>query len=520
VLQALHEQPTDLLAFSFLSYEGIPPYSMLLREADRLSSRELSDRVVGITGLIRDYLGQLREQTDAPFLLHNASGLPLTRYRGRLPFLQPLSGGRARAVRALNEAIGELVEHVPNTILIDEDEIARRYGHRACAREVLPPRIARRALFHTAHFGGHLVSSYTDIVQSYRALRKAKVLLVDFDNTLWDGVMADGVVAQHHEFQRLLRKVKDAGMLLVAASKNDPTNIRWAEMSLAPDDFVLHKINWNPKVQSIREVAQELDLGLDSFVFIDDNPVERDLVRRELPMVCTLDPAEPATGRWIERLLRFPNTRETAEARQRTELYRQRAKRREALSQAVDYPAMMRSLALEVRFGMAAPGDLGRISELIQRTNQFNTTTIRYSTPELRGFLADDTHRIYVAELSDKFGSVGLVAVAIVERHDDSCTFDSFVMSCRAMGFELERLVLGLVIAEEDREGAVRCVGRVIPTARNTPALSLYSANGFTACSETEWVLEPDAPRPASPVWFTVRARRRGRLPQAALVRS
>src|SRR5262249_9698834 len=163
------------------------------------------------------------------------------------------------------------------------------------------------------------------------------------------------------------------------------------------------------------------------------------------------------------------NTRATDEARLRTEMYRQQARRREALNGSFDYPAMMASLELEVRFGPANRKDLDRIAELIQRTNQFNTTTIRYSKPELEAFLAGGRHGVYVAALSDKFGSVGLVGVVIVERQGDERVFQSFVMSCRAMGFELERLMLRLVL-EAEESGAARFVGRFVPTDRNTPA--------------------------------------------------
>jgi len=501
-LQFLSSNPTDLVAFSFLTYEGLPPYQLLLREAHRLSQSEIKERVIGIVGLLRRFMFDVREKTEAPFLLHNACGLPLTRFRRHLPILPAISGSRRKVLELLNHSIRELAENIPNTLLIDEQFLVTALGHRDSARGVIPRKISGTSFFHTSRFGEILAGAYAEVIRSYRDLRKAKVLLIDFDYTLWEGVMADGAVHQFQERQQLLHRLKEQGILLVAVSKNDPRNVRWGEMNLQPSDFTLLKINWNPKVQSIQETAKELDLGIDSFVLIDDNTTERELVHAKLPEVRTLDSALPGTWRSLELLLSFPNTRDTEEARARTELYRAQAARREAMSQNVDYPAMMASLELKARFGPASIRDLSRIGELIQRTNQFNSTTIRYSRAQLQEFLTDDHHRIYVSELSDKYSNLGLVAVVIIDRRDGDAIFDSFVMSCRAMGFGLERLVLRLVLdAEKDSSSYV---GRFVPTDRNLPASKLFSEAGFRQRNETEYTLEQGDPRPEAPTWFTV----------------
>ena len=506
IVRFLAENPTDVIAVSFLTYAGIPAYRALLNEADTLGARAIDDRVGAIVGLIHDCVSALRRHTDVPLLIHNASGLPLSRWRRRLPFLAPLSRARRRALASLNAAIAELVRNTPNAILIDEAAVARVRRHRACERPVIPGRIARRAFFHTARFGEYLSEPYAEIVRSYERLHKAKVLLVDFDGTLWDGVMADGAVRHHRDRQELLRRLKDAGILLVAVSKNDPASIRWNEMALQPADFALQKISWRLKAEAIQEAAQELDLGLDSFVLVDDNPVERDLAASQLPQVVTLDSLDPFTWRALERMLQFPNTRETEEARTRTKMYQQSAARRAALAQKFDYPTMMAGLELKATCGRARDADLDRMTELVQRTNQFNTTTIRYGRQDLAGFLAGGPCRAYVATLGDKFGALGLVAVVVVERRGLDAVFNAFVMSCRAMGFQLERLVVRSVLeAESD---AQRFVGRFVPTDRNTPAMSLFRDCGFRETAPNEWVLEQGMPRPSVPAWFTVSVRR------------
>jgi FkbH-like protein len=494
--------PAQVIALSFLSYKGIVPFATLMREADRLKTAEVEQYVDAIAAIIRDFLCELRRDTDAPFIVHNASGLPLSPLRRLVPLLSPLSPAHEFALERVNAAVADVVTHTRNTILMDEAGVARKRGLRACLERMVPQSIAPGADFHTARFGEYLVPGYVDVLHSFRALSHCKVLAVDFDNTLWDGVMADGGVVQRHDLQKALRRLKEGGIVLVAVSKNDPKNIRWSEMTLQPDDFVLQKINWDLKVKSIREAAQELDVGLDSFVLLDDNPAERELVRTEFPQVGSIDPNSPDALVWLERMLCFPNVRETEEARKRTEMYRQQAARRTALQAPLDYPTMMARLQLTARFSAARDSDIDRVVELVQRTNQFNTTTIRYSRQDLLGFMGSPTHGVYASTLSDKFGSMGLVAVAVVRRNGRERVIESFVMSCRAMGFGLEQLVLRRVL---DAEGGpdIHFVGRYVPTERNSPCSRLYEEHGFVRRTDTEWFLAPDAERPEAPAWFS-----------------
>jgi FkbH-like protein len=505
VIDAIQKNNADLAAFSFLSYEGLPMYPALLRDAERLGASEIDEQVVHLMTQIRQFVNTVREHTEIPFLIHNVCGLPLTRYRKYLPFLSPISRVRKRLVARLNAEMEGLVANTANCLLINEHLVIQQYGLRRSSRSVVPDSIARDAFFHTQNFGEFLVDEYIEKLLAYNLLRKTKVLLLDFDYTLWRGVMAEGDVEHHLDRQKLLKHLQQSGIVLVAVSKNDSGGIRWKEMHLQPDDFALMHINWELKAASIEKTAQLLDLGLDSFVFIDDNPVERELVSQQLPQVRTLDALDPFTWRALEMMLAFPNTRQTTESLARTAMYREQAQRRESIAKPMDYAAMMASLALRVRFGPAKTSDLDRVSELVQRTNQFNTTTIRYSRTQLQQFLQSSTHRVYAADMEDRFGHLGLVVVAIIRRQDDRAIFDSFIMSCRAMGFELERLLLRLVMdAETD---ANTFVGKFVPTDRNTPAAELFATNGFCQASPDEWLLNGDDPRPEAPAWFQVTTR-------------
>src|SRR6185312_12430181 len=189
VIDAIEKNKADLIAFSFLSYEGLPIYPALLRDAESLREAEMDERVVQVMAQVRQFLNTVREQTDIPFLIHNVSGLPLTRYRKRLPFLSPLSRARIQIANKLNAAIEELIGHTENCILINEQAVSKRYGLRSSSKDVIPDRIAKDAFFHTQAFGEFLVDEYLEKLRAYYILRKTKVLLVDFDHTLWRGVM-------------------------------------------------------------------------------------------------------------------------------------------------------------------------------------------------------------------------------------------------------------------------------------------------------------------------------------------
>ena len=204
-------------------------------------------------------------------------------------------------------------------------------------------------------------------------------------------------------------------------------------------------------------------------------------------------------------VLAFPAARLTDESRSRTTIYREQAARRSAIAGIADTATMMATLELTIAFGRARSSDLDRLAELVQRTNQFNTTTVRHTKPQLRTLMESASHCIYVGTMADKFGSLGLVAAAIVERHDSKVVLDGVVMSCRAMGFQLERAFLRLLLDAE--RGAAQVVGRLVPTGRNQPAMGLYGDCGFSEGAAGEWTLDANAPRPSVPSWFRVIAR-------------
>lgn len=491
--------PPALIGLSLFTYEGIPAYRALVEDARRLRGQALRDRVADCVAVLGATLEAIREATDAPVLVHAVCGMPIGARRLRARFVPAQWPSRGRLIREMTAQVAALVDATENAILLDEDALVREAGGlRAVAGPVLGPEYAG-AWFHPSRFGPQLAGAYADVLGSVALLGRAKVLLVDLDNTLWQGVMADGPVVHDLDGQRLLRQLRDAGVLLVALSKNDPANIRWEEMALEPEDFVLHKVDWRPKPQGVSEAVAELDLAPGAFVLLDDNPAERALVEENVPGVRSLDPADPAAWRSLRRWLELPSTTQTEEARRRTEMYREAASRRQAMGGEHDYAAMMASLELRAELRPADVRDLERVVELVQRTNQFNTTTRRRTAAEVRALLDDADVDVHVASLGDRFGDLGVVAVSIVERRPEGSEVDAFVMSCRAMGFGLEQLVLAELVAGRPD---VPWTGRFTPTDRNGPAAGLFAAAGFAEQDAGRWVLAPGGPGPDRPPWF------------------
>ena len=280
VLAQIERMRPTLIGLSLFSHNATPAWVALRLDTQRgLSRKVMRKRVTDLIDSLRDTVAVIRTATDAPILLHAPAAVPLSRKEIYRPGI-----GIKRLVREMNAQLTDFVEATENVLLLDEIAITASVGgRRAAARRVLA-REYRPAWIHPMRIGPVLADHYAEVLASVDTVGSAKAIFVDFDNTLWDGVMADGPVVHNREGQDLLRELRRAGVLLIALSKNDPANIRWEEMALKPDDFVLQrKISWRPKPEGVAEAIQELDLAADAFVLLDDNPAERALVEENVP---------------------------------------------------------------------------------------------------------------------------------------------------------------------------------------------------------------------------------------------
>jgi FkbH-like protein len=503
IRSAIEAHEPDVIGVSLFTFEGVPPYAAAWRQAAFGLRRRNARLIGGLTAMLGEAIEDIRAVSDATIVVHAPGGIPLHPLRRRAGILPAQSRAQRALLADLREAIGGpngLVHGTKNTMLLDEWEtVAAAGGPRTAAGPLFDEADVPSGYAHTTAFGPRLADRYAEIVADFRTVGRAKALFVDFDNTLWAGVMADGDVVHDADAQRLLLELKQAGVLLIALSKNAVENIRWDECLLKPEDFVLLKVNWRPKPDNVAQAISELDLAASAFVLLDDNPAERALVTENVPGVRALDPAEPSTWRTLRNWLEFPSTTQTAEAARRTELYREAATRRSALSNGHDYAEMMASLRLRHEVRPATAADHERALELAQRTNQFNTTTRRWSAAEIEGFLADPGVGLYVATLKDRFGDLGVVALVVFSR--STRTFDSVVMSCRAMGFGLEVALMRQVM---EAEGPGSFTGLFEATERNSPARDLFERCGFSAldAAATTWHFDASGSLPDAPSWL------------------
>lgn len=341
-----------------------------------------------------------------------------------------------------------------------------------------------------------------------------KCLVLDLDNTLWGGVIGDdglkGIVLGQGNalgeafltFQRYILQLKNRGIILAVCSKNDEANAlapfeTHPEMLLKRSDISCFRANWDDKAANLRQIAKLLNIGLDSLVFIDDNPFERNLVRQELPEVAVPElPQDPTL--FVECLGSsgyFEGLTITDDDRVRASQYQANAERSLLLDSATDMASYLRDMRMELLWQPINEIDLQRVVQLINKTNQFNLTTQRCSEGEVRAAMADPKMLTWQVRLKDKFGDNGIIAV-ILGRLNSQHEFeiDSWLMSCRVLGRQVEAACLGLIVEGALRLGAHTLRGEYRPSAKNGMVRELYAKLGFSQASAdaagvTQWLL-------------------------------
>ncbi|MGN0853162.1 MAG: HAD-IIIC family phosphatase [Kiritimatiellia bacterium] len=320
-----------------------------------------------------------------------------------------------------------------------------------------------------------------------------KVLAVDFDNTLWEGVVGEdgpAAIVPRVEDQRRIKALQARGILLVGLSRNNAEDVaevwRHPRMVLKPEDFVAMRLNWRPKAENLADVARQLNLGTDSFVFLDDNPVERAEMRAVHPEVAT--PDYPIPIRRLARLY-FPPRRVTAEDRAKTALYRAEARRaacRDAHAET-DFAAYLKDLAIWHDVHLVREDELARVAQLSQKANQFNVCTNRYAIGDVARFARDGGHLLWTVRAGDRFGDQGLVAFVHAERQAPAeWELVDWVMSCRAMNRRLEFSIEAAVERALAGRGAARLFATWRRTPKNAPVQNLFEQFGFAVLSAEE----------------------------------
>lgn len=329
--------------------------------------------------------------------------------------------------------------------------------------------------------------------------RTRKCLVLDLDNTLWGGVVGeDGpkgidvgpgspVGEAYEAFQYKVRSLRDRGILLAVCSKNNPADVEEAfrvrkDMPLAWEDFACSEVSWNHKAAGVQRVAQGLNIGEDSLVFLDDNPAERVVVRGIAPGVAVPElPSDPADyAVFLDSQIYFEKLRVKSDDLTRVLDYGARQRREELRSEVETLGQYLQELETEVDIRLAVKADLARVHELFNKTNQFNLTTYRYSVADIEAFIKRPNFLLGVVIAKDRYGPMGTVGVFLLESEDTGVRIDSFLMSCRALGRGIETAAMNCIKElVEQRFGRQRLSARFVPTAKNAPASKFLTEQGL-----------------------------------------
>ena len=343
--------------------------------------------------------------------------------------------------------------------------------------------------------------------------RTRKCLVLDLDNTLWGGAVGDagvegivlgegtGIGEAFKSFQTHVKAMKDRGVLLAVCSKNDERQAmrpfeEHPETVLRRQDFVAFMANWDPKSDNLRAIAKELNIGLDSLVFVDDNPAEREEVRQALPEVLVPEMSDDPTDypRILDAARCFEVPAITSEDRQRSEMYRGQRQLDELAASTRDLSDFLASLEMEAVVRPFETLSLARITQLVNKTNQFNLTTRRLTGTEVEALMTNPSAFTRTVRLADRFGDHGLISVLWGRVERNTLTIDGWLMSCRVLKRGVERLLLNEVVAAAKARGVSRIIGTHIPSDRNALVEHHYEDLGFSEAGERDgirtWILE------------------------------
>ncbi len=477
-------QTRDLLPNLWNKYTEMTPEDVQL---------EIDNAISNLKNLFQIF----RSRSQASMVVHNLE-MPSVASAGVLDSQNASS--QLEAIKRCNRELLGIACEYSGIYLLDYDSLIARHGrdHWHDERKWLTMRMPI-----TADCLHLLAKEYLHFLLPVTG-KLCKALVCDLDNTLWGGVIGeDGMEgirlgseypgASHLALQRAILDLYNRGVILAVNSKNNLADAMEAidnhpGMLLRPHHFAAFRINWQDKAQNIKEIANELNIGIDSIAFIDDNPVERERVRAELPEVTVLDlPEDPLQYASIVRDSPvFARLTLSNEDHERGKIYAEQRQRLELHQNATSIEDYYRSLKMELQIAPSTTMTLGRIAQLTQKTNQFNLTTKRYSEQQVEELGGNPDWQIYSFSVRDVFGDNGIVGVAFLRKEDETFEIDTLLMSCRVIGRTVETAMISLLADKAKCSGANSIWGWFLPTKKNVPAAEFFSDHKFTKVREEE----------------------------------
>ena len=505
-IKKLEYQKIDLIFFSPFTYDFCPSLMSIFDWRRFLDSQpKIIKDLESALHDTKKTIDVISDLFDCPLYVHNASFI----MREESEFKRFIKCSLTKRVRQfaqswINTAISKHIAHInqqsyEHVFLFDELHFVHEIGDFSAGKLLYNSKLQ-----HPSVIGMVFADEYVDIIYAHTVLSKKKLVVCDLDNTLWDGVIGEGDVKHFHERQLLLKSLKRKGVVLAINSKNDPKNVHWKNATLNEDDFVASAISWMPKVHGMSEIQTELNLKMNSFVFIDDRSDELELMRISHPEVLALDAKEPKT--W-SRFSHWLNLLEDDLEMDRTLMYKQREQRKtlvkEDITSEEDKIRLFSSLELNLLIKRPEAADLKRVAELINRTNQFNLEGIRVTLKEINEWYLDDKYTILTGRTSDRFGDMGVTCVAIGRVVNQCFELIVFVLSCRVFGYQFEHAVMNYIKRHALQMETSSIHAKYLATAQNSPCKNFLPECGFIKKDEL-YVFDLNEPIISDASWLKI----------------
>lgn len=494
-----------------------------------LSAGEINDEMGRVIAGFGDWISAFRRHSQAHLIIH---GLEMPPYPAHGALDTQIANSQTAAIQSINLQLRQVVREHRGVYFFDYDAVISGFGRTRWYDDArwLTMRLPM------------IVDAFTELTDEWLRFlhpltgRVCKALVTDLDNTLWGGVIGeDGLEgiklgaehpgAHYQSLQRAMLDLYHRGIILAVCSKNNEADALAAlethpGMLLRPHHFAALRINWRDKAQNLRELAAELNIGLDAIAFLDDNPVECARVRTDLPEITVIELPNDAKqyAATLRNCATFERLTLSAEDRERGRHYAEQRQRAELQTRATSIEDFYRSLEQQIEIEPVTPLTLARTAQLTQKTNQFNLTTRRYSEQQLAEMAQAPDCRVFTARVKDRFGDHGLVGVMILKAETPGSVrweVDSFLLSCRVIGRTVETALLAFLAEEARASGAQQLQGWFLPTKKNAPAERFYADHGFQLIEETDsgkfYALDLEQGQPRCPEWIRLQ------IPEGAL---
>jgi len=474
----------SLLGDMFFNYYGL---------SEEKKDNLLENKIIQIKSL----LNKISQNLNCKIILHNFE-VPLNSPLGIIDNKQRL--GFIDFVKSINSEISRYYKKNNQIFIFDYDLFCSKWGKE---------NIANYKMYYLGDikidfkYLPKLCEEHISYIKPLMSLTK-KCIVLDLDNTLWGGIIGEeglegiklGPTPEGRpflEFQKYILSLFNRGIILAINSKNNPEDVlnvlrNHPHMILKEKHFASIKINWDDKISNMRAIAEEINIGFDSLVFFDDDKLNREMIKTALPEVKVVDlPEDPSLYlKTLMELNDFNSFHFSEEDKKKGQMYVDQRKRQELSKTTTDITEYLKALNMVVTIEKATNFIIPRISQLTQKTNQFNMTTRRYLEGDIKKFSENKDYLVFSIKVEDKFGDNGITGMAIVKKETENWLIDTFLLSCRIIGRRVEETMLAYIVEEAKKKRIKTLIGQFIPTKKNIPAKDFYEKNGFRLIEENE----------------------------------